>query len=56
LYSGTYRVGYVLHGHGTGALRTAVREHLRSNLPYVIESRAGDAAEGGDAITVFYLQ
>lgn len=57
LYSGSSRVGYVLHGHGTGALRAAVREHLSGGgLPYVRECRPGDAAEGGDAITVFYLQ
>jgi DNA mismatch repair protein MutS2 len=56
LYSSPNRVGYVLHGHGTGALRAAVREHLRSNLPYVRESRPGDQDEGGEAITVFFLQ
>jgi DNA mismatch repair protein MutS2 len=55
LYSGPSRVGYVLHGHGTGALRVAVREHLRTALPFVNQSRAGDEAEGGDAVTVFYL-
>jgi DNA mismatch repair protein MutS2 len=55
LYSGPSRVGYVLHGHGTGALRGAVREHLRTQLSYVHESRPGDDAEGGDAVTVFYL-
>jgi DNA mismatch repair protein MutS2 len=55
LYAGSGRVGYVLHGHGTGALRGAVREHLRSALPYVHESRPGHEAEGGDAVTVFYL-
>jgi DNA mismatch repair protein MutS2 len=56
LYSSPSRVGYVLHGHGTGALRNAVREHLRTALPYVRASRPGDEAEGGDAITVFYLE
>ncbi|MEY4582302.1 MAG: hypothetical protein RL701_7005, partial [Pseudomonadota bacterium] len=53
LYSSPNRVGYVLHGHGTGALRTAVREHLRNNVPYVREARSGDQDEGGEAITVF---
>src|SRR6185312_15890039 len=38
LYGGTYRVGFVLHGHGTGALRAAVREHLKE-ITYVRESR-----------------
>ena len=28
LYTTDARVGYVLHGHGTGALRDAVRKHL----------------------------
>jgi DNA mismatch repair protein MutS2 len=56
LYSGSHRVGYVLHGHGTGALRAAVREHLRIAVPYVRESRPGDAQEGGDALTVFFLK
>jgi DNA mismatch repair protein MutS2 len=56
LYSGTGRVGYVLHGHGTGALRNAVRDHLRTNVPYVRLVRPGDDAEGGDAVTVFFLE
>jgi DNA mismatch repair protein MutS2 len=55
LYGGSGRVGYVLHGHGTGALRAAVREHLR-HVPYVRDSRPADEADGGDALTVFYLQ
>jgi DNA mismatch repair protein MutS2 len=49
------RVGYVLHGHGTGALREAVRKHLKEVLPQVRDSRPADASEGGDAVTVFYL-
>jgi DNA mismatch repair protein MutS2 len=56
LYAGSGRVGYVLHGHGTGALRGAVREHLRTALPYVHDARPGDEAEGGDAVTVFFLE
>ncbi|MET0385448.1 MAG: Smr/MutS family protein, partial [Polyangiales bacterium] len=56
LYSGPQRVGYVLHGHGTGALRSAVREHLRSNVPYVRDCRPGEQDEGGDGITVFHLK
>jgi DNA mismatch repair protein MutS2 len=55
LYSGPHRVGFVLHGHGTGALRSAVRDHLRE-IPYVRESRAADEADGGDALTLFFLQ
>lgn len=55
LYSGPHRVGFVLHGHGTGALRAAVRDHLRE-IQYVRESRPADEADGGDALTVFFLQ
>ncbi len=55
LYATTARVGYVLHGHGTGALRNVVREHLKAAAPYVHDSRAATADEGGDAVTVFYL-
>lgn len=55
LYGGPHRVGYVLHGHGTGALRAAVREHLKE-IQYVRESRPADEADGGDALTVFFLQ
>jgi DNA mismatch repair protein MutS2 len=55
LYGGSHRVGFVLHGHGTGALRNAVREHLRE-IPYVRDSRAADEADGGDALTLFFLQ
>jgi DNA mismatch repair protein MutS2 len=55
LYSGPHRVGFVLHGHGTGALRAAVRDHLRE-IQYVRESRAADEADGGDALTIFFLQ
>ncbi len=55
LYSGPQRVGYVVHGHGSGALRQAVREHLRAAPPYVQSTRPGLQDEGGDAVTVFFL-
>jgi len=47
--------GFVLHGHGTGALKSGVREHLRASA-YVEHSRPAEAAEGGDAFTVFWLR
>jgi DNA mismatch repair protein MutS2 len=56
LYAGPTRVGFVLHGHGSGALRAAVREHLKAAPPYVQTTRPGAPDEGGDAITVFYLE
>jgi DNA mismatch repair protein MutS2 len=55
LYAGPKRVGYVLHGHGTSALRGAVREHLKTALPFIQDSRPGNESEGGDAVTVFFL-
>ena len=47
--------GFVLHGHGTGALKSGVREHLRASA-YVEHSRAAEPDEGGDAFTVFWLR
>ncbi|MCU0664306.1 MAG: Smr/MutS family protein [Myxococcota bacterium] len=46
---------YVLHGHGTGALRQAVREHLKRH-PLVEESRPGEPPEGGDGVTCARLR
>ena len=42
---------YIIHGHGTGALKTAVREFLKDS-PYVANFRAGEGAEGGDGVSV----
>jgi DNA mismatch repair protein MutS2 len=41
----------VLHGHGTGALKAALRDHLAAS-PYVGAFRRGDDHEGGDAVTI----
>jgi DNA mismatch repair protein MutS2 len=41
----------ILHGHGTGALKQALRDHLSAS-PYVGNYRPGDRHEGGDAVTV----
>jgi len=46
--------GFVLHGHGTGALKSAVRRHLGGSR-YVARSRAADAEDGGDAFTVLWI-
>ncbi len=48
-------VGFVLHGHGTGALKSAVREHLRASR-YVDHARPAEPDEGGDAFTVFWIK
>jgi DNA mismatch repair protein MutS2 len=45
----------VVHGHGTGALKQALRDHLSAS-PYVGQFRAGDRHEGGDAVTVVKLR
>jgi DNA mismatch repair protein MutS2 len=45
---------FVVHGHGTGALKSAIRNHLRS-VPYQVEWRPGGAGEGGDGVTVVTL-
>lgn len=44
----------VIHGHGTGALREALREHLRRS-GYVRSIRPGEKEEGGDGVTVVSL-
>ena len=48
-------VGYVLHGHGTGALRDAVRKHLKTVVQQVADVRPADPDEGGDAVTMFSI-
>jgi DNA mismatch repair protein MutS2 len=48
------RVAFVIHGHGTGALRDAIRKELRQS-PYVARFRAGETGEGGDGVTVVWL-
>ena len=46
--------GFILHGKGTGALRRAIRDHLKT-LPWVKETRSAPPAEGGDGVTVVLL-
>ncbi len=46
---------FVLHGHGTGALKAAVRQALRSS-PYVSQFAPGNRSQGGDGITVAQIQ
>lgn len=46
--------GYVLHGHGTGAMKDAVRNHLSAHA-CIRHARAAERDEGGDAFTVFWL-
>lgn len=42
---------YIIHGHGTGALKQAVRDFL-STSPYVAKFRVGENSEGGDGVCV----
>ena len=49
------KVAFLIHGHGTGALRDAVRDALRSSH-YVARSRPGGPGEGGDGVTVVWLR
>jgi DNA mismatch repair protein MutS2 len=44
----------VIHGKGTGRLRQAIREFVRSN-PYVASFESGLESEGGDGVTVVKL-
>lgn len=44
-------VVFLLHGHGTGALKVAVRQWL-PGCRYVKDFRPANAEEGGDALTV----
>jgi DNA mismatch repair protein MutS2 len=48
-------VAFALHGHGTGAMRSAVREHLKLH-GHVARTRPASTEEGGEAFTVFWLR
>jgi DNA mismatch repair protein MutS2 len=47
-------VVFLLHGHGTGALREAIRVELQ-RTPYVTRFRAEEPDRGGDGVTVVWL-
>jgi DNA mismatch repair protein MutS2 len=47
-------VVFIIHGFGTGALRSAVRDHIAA-LPGVVRWRPGQEKEGGDGVTVVWL-
>ncbi len=46
---------FLVHGHGTGALRTAVRAHIEGH-PSVAKWRRGQQGEGGDGVTLAWLR
>ena len=45
----------IIHGLGTGALKTAVTEYLK-NHPLIAAIRPGEPAEGGAGVTVAELK
>lgn len=47
-------VVFLLHGHGTGALRDALRKELERS-PYVSRFRGAEPERGGDGVTVVWL-
>lgn len=49
------RVAFLIHGHGTGALREAIRESLRESS-YVERFRAAEPRGGGEGVTVVWLR
>ena len=46
---------YIIHGHGTGALKREVRDWL-GGCRYVLDWRRGDRHEGGDGVTAVLLR
>ena len=46
---------FIIHGHGTGALRNAVRSHLHGHKA-IQTYRPGEPNEGGDGVTVAFLK
>jgi len=45
----------IIHGHGTGALKNAVRDALKMSI-YVADFRPGEAGEGSDGVTIARLR
>lgn len=45
----------IIHGHGSGALRTAVREYLAES-PYVARFEEADGVAGGSGATIVHLR
>jgi DNA mismatch repair protein MutS2 len=55
LYAEGEATAYLIHGHGTGALKSRLRAYLAES-PYVSDFRAGDPHRGGDGVTVIKLE
>jgi DNA mismatch repair protein MutS2 len=48
-------VAFLVHGHGTGALRDAIRKELRGHRS-VTQFRSGSTEQGGEGVTVVWLE
>lgn len=46
---------FLIHGHGTGALKSALRSHLGAS-PLVERTAPGEPRDGGDGVTVVWLR
>lgn len=46
---------HIIHGHGTGRLKTAIRAYLKDS-PYVATFRSGERSEGGDGVTIVLMK
>ncbi len=55
LYGAGEAAAFLLHGHGTGALKSAVRNYLRRS-PYAQKHEPAHIDQGGDAVTVVRLR
>jgi DNA mismatch repair protein MutS2 len=49
------RAVFLIHGHGTGALRDAVRKEVEAS-GYAAQVRPAERGEGGDGVTVVWLK
>ena len=46
---------YIIHGHGTGVLKNAIRTFLAKS-PLISTTRPGQYYEGGDGATLAWLK
>jgi DNA mismatch repair protein MutS2 len=55
LFAAGSAAAFLVHGHGTGALKSALRDYLRKS-PYLRHFRCGTLEEGGDGVTIARLK